>query len=502
MHRPNVVITDIRMPPTNSDEGVQAAATLRESHPEIGVVVISQYVTPHYALKLFEHGSAGRAYLLKEHVGHRIQLMEAIREVAEGGSVVDPKVVDVLVEARMRARNSLLARLSTREREVLAGVATGASNAAIAESLFLTKRAVEKNINSLFAKLGLTDDKTTSRRVRAALLFLADSDLETETRRGARALTQAYWPHREVRAPWSGVRPDCERLVAMALTLAELDAGPIPDYAEPVEAWRVWRVSTRNGRVVLQSLFAGTVWEPAVALVASCTGGHRSLWAPWRKKPNDHPAPELDCRCGIYGVQSVAAARSYLETPPLLCRDDRVIGRVALWGDVVEGPVGLAGLARLSDRALRSLSGGRSERASPPRLRGRDHPGARGLRGSGRPRRAQRTDSLPGRAVVERARLPGPQDAYVHGRDDRRGELGERHGRRVVAQRRPPGRVRPPVDRDREVRLDQLERLDGAARDRDGRPVGAVPSRRRAGGPRRSAPERAIPSKRSVSPAK
>jgi DNA-binding NarL/FixJ family response regulator len=177
-HRPNVVITDIRMPPTNTDEGIRAATSLRESHPEIGVVVISQYVSPHYALKLFEHGSAGRAYLLKEHVGHRIQLMEAIREVAAGGSVVDPKVVDVLVEARMRAKNSLLARLSTREREVLAGVATGASNAAIAESLFLTKRAVEKNINSLFAKLDLTDDKATSRRVRAALLFIADSDLE------------------------------------------------------------------------------------------------------------------------------------------------------------------------------------------------------------------------------------------------------------------------------------------------------------------------------------
>jgi DNA-binding NarL/FixJ family response regulator len=177
-HQPDVVITDIRMPPTNSDEGIRAAATLHENNPEIGVVVISQYVSPHYALKLFEYGSAGRAYLLKEHVGHRIQLMEAIREVAAGGSVVDPKVVDVLVQARMRAKNSLLARLSSREREVLAGVATGASNAAIAESLFLTKRAVEKNINSLFAKLDLTDDKTTSRRVRAALLFLADSDLE------------------------------------------------------------------------------------------------------------------------------------------------------------------------------------------------------------------------------------------------------------------------------------------------------------------------------------
>jgi hypothetical protein len=126
----------------------------------------------------------------------------------------------------------------------------------------------------------------------------------------------------------------------MSLAFAELDAGPIPDYAEPVEAWRVWRVSMHGGRVVLQSLFAGVVWEPGVPLVASCTGGHRSLLAPWRKKPNDHPAPELDCRCGIYGVQSIAAARSYLETPPLLCRDDRVIGRVALWGDVVEGPAG------------------------------------------------------------------------------------------------------------------------------------------------------------------
>ncbi len=175
---PDVVITDIRMPPTSTDEGIQAASFLRENQPEIGVVVISQYVSPHYVLKLFEHGSAGRAYLLKEHIAHRIQLLEAIREVAAGGSVVDPKVVDVLVEARMRAKNSLLSRLSAREREVLAGVATGASNAAIADSLFLTKRAVEKNINSLFAKLDLTDDKTTSRRVRAALLFLADADLE------------------------------------------------------------------------------------------------------------------------------------------------------------------------------------------------------------------------------------------------------------------------------------------------------------------------------------
>jgi DNA-binding NarL/FixJ family response regulator len=173
-HDPDVVITDIRMPPTSTDEGIQAAAQLRESHPDVGVVVISQYVSPHYALWLFQEGSAGRAYLLKERVGHRIQLLEAIRAVAEGGSVVDPKVVDVLVEARMRARNSPLGQLTKREREVLAGVAAGQSNAAIAESLFLTKRAVEKNINSIFAKLDLTDDNNVSRRVRAALLFLSE----------------------------------------------------------------------------------------------------------------------------------------------------------------------------------------------------------------------------------------------------------------------------------------------------------------------------------------
>jgi DNA-binding NarL/FixJ family response regulator len=174
-HRPDVVITDIRMPPTSSDEGIQAAATLQERYPEIGVVVISQYVSPHYALKLFEHGSAGRAYLMKEHVGHRIQLMEAIREVANGGSVVDPAVVDVLVEARLRAKNSPLAQLTPREREVLSGVAEGKSNAAVAGSLFLTKRAVEKNINSIFSKLGLDDDTVVSRRVQAALLFLAET---------------------------------------------------------------------------------------------------------------------------------------------------------------------------------------------------------------------------------------------------------------------------------------------------------------------------------------
>lgn len=144
-------------------------------------------------------------------------------------------------------------------------------------------------------------------------------------------------------APWRATAPAAHifRVVAASLP-APVDLGEpaIPDYVEPVEAWRVWRVGMREGRVVLQSLFAGAVWEPAVPFLASCSAGHRSRWAPWRKKPNEHSAPELECRCGIYGVQSVAAARSYLERPPLLCRDDRVIGRVALWGSVVESSSG------------------------------------------------------------------------------------------------------------------------------------------------------------------
>jgi hypothetical protein len=128
-----------------------------------------------------------------------------------------------------------------------------------------------------------------------------------------------------------------------ALALADVDVAPIPDYIEPVEAWRVWRVGMRDGRVVLMSLFAGTVWEPGVPLSAACTQGHRPRWRPWRIEPNDHGAPDLDCRCGIYGVSSVAAARAYLESPALLCRDERVIGRVALWGSVVEGQRGWRG---------------------------------------------------------------------------------------------------------------------------------------------------------------
>lgn len=172
--RPDVVLTDIRMPPSGTDEGIRAAALLRETQPEVGVVVLSQYTEPRYVLRLLEEGSARRAYLLKERIGNRLQLMHAVREVAAGGSVIDPEVVAALVADRARAERSPLSSLSEREREVLMQIATGKSNAAIAESLVLTKRAVEKHINSLFAKLGLTDDAAVSRRVIAALMVLAE----------------------------------------------------------------------------------------------------------------------------------------------------------------------------------------------------------------------------------------------------------------------------------------------------------------------------------------
>ncbi len=171
---PDVVVTDIRMPPTGTDEGIRAAAVLRDTHPELGVVVLSQYTEPRYVLRLLDRGAAGRAYLLKERVGNRAQLAGAIREVAAGGSVIDAEVVAALVAERDREERSPLAALSEREREVLTEVACGKSNGAIAESLVLTKRAVEKHINSIFSKLGLADDPAVSRRVVATLMLLAD----------------------------------------------------------------------------------------------------------------------------------------------------------------------------------------------------------------------------------------------------------------------------------------------------------------------------------------
>jgi DNA-binding NarL/FixJ family response regulator len=174
---PDVVLTDIRMPPTHSDEGIRLAALLRQSHPEVGVVVLSNYAEPGFAMALLESGSEGRAYLLKERVHSRTQLASAIHSVAAGGSVMDPKIVEPLVTAKSRSERSPLAELTTREREVLSEIAQGKSNAAIAESLVLTKRAVEKHINSIFLKLNLSDIEDVSKRVKAALLFLADAEV-------------------------------------------------------------------------------------------------------------------------------------------------------------------------------------------------------------------------------------------------------------------------------------------------------------------------------------
>jgi DNA-binding NarL/FixJ family response regulator len=172
--RPDVVLTDIRMPPSGTDEGIQVATLLRASHPSVGVIVLSQFAEPSYALALLEAGSDSRGYLLKERVYDRAQLLTAVETVADGGSVIDPGVVEVLVAASSRAHRSPLADLTQREREVLAEIAQGKSNNAIGESLVLTKRSVEKHINSIFLKLNLSDAETVSKRVKAALLYLAD----------------------------------------------------------------------------------------------------------------------------------------------------------------------------------------------------------------------------------------------------------------------------------------------------------------------------------------
>lgn len=172
---PDVVMTDIRMPPTHTDEGIRAARQIRRSHPEVGVIVLSQYAEPEYAVRLFEDGSDGLAYLLKERVGDLEELEAAITTVRAGGSSIDPRVVDTLMEGRRRARESRLSRLTEREAEVLAHLARGRSNKAIADAVFLSERAVEKNINSVFAKLDLAPEPDTNRRVLAVLAYLAET---------------------------------------------------------------------------------------------------------------------------------------------------------------------------------------------------------------------------------------------------------------------------------------------------------------------------------------
>ena len=173
---PDVVLTDIRMPPSHTDEGIRLAEELRETHPGVGVVVLSQYAEPLYAMKLLEHGSDRRAYLLKERVQDRSELSRALHEVAAGRSVVDARIVEALLHARRTREESGLDTLTTREQEILALIAEGWSNEAIAARLVITKRAVERHINAIFWKLELGDSADVSRRVKAALLFLAGQD--------------------------------------------------------------------------------------------------------------------------------------------------------------------------------------------------------------------------------------------------------------------------------------------------------------------------------------
>jgi DNA-binding NarL/FixJ family response regulator len=171
--RPAVVVTDIRMPPGNGDEGIQVAEELRTTHPDIGVVVLSQYAEPRFGLTLLRGGSDGRAYLLKERVHDRHQLVSAVEAVAHGGSLMDARIVETMISRRSRAADSPLTELSPRELEILGEIAQGKSNAKIAADLVLTKRAVEKHINAIFLKLGLSYAQDVSRRVKAALIYLS-----------------------------------------------------------------------------------------------------------------------------------------------------------------------------------------------------------------------------------------------------------------------------------------------------------------------------------------
>jgi DNA-binding NarL/FixJ family response regulator len=176
--KPDVVLTDIRMPPTHTDEGIEAACRIRADHPDVGVVVLSQYSSAAYAHALFEHGSERCAYLLKDRVGDVDELLYAIEAVAGGGSVVDPKIVEELVAARASRPRSPLDDLTAREREILAEIAAGKSNQGIASTLFLSARAIEKHSNSIFMKLGLAQEPDVNRRVKAVLLYLADNTVE------------------------------------------------------------------------------------------------------------------------------------------------------------------------------------------------------------------------------------------------------------------------------------------------------------------------------------
>jgi DNA-binding NarL/FixJ family response regulator len=170
--RADLLITDIRMPPSGDDQGIQLSVQLRQSHPALGVIVLSTYSEVAYALRLFQDGADGRGYLLKDRIRDRAQLLQAVKTVSDGGFAIDPTIVEDLVHSHYETRGSRLHELTPRELETLSLVAEGKSNAAIAESLVLTKRAVEKHVNSIFAKLELGDPEHVSRRVTAALVYL------------------------------------------------------------------------------------------------------------------------------------------------------------------------------------------------------------------------------------------------------------------------------------------------------------------------------------------
>lgn len=172
---PDVVVSDIRMPPTNTDEGIRAAVVLRAQQPQIGVVVLSQHADASYAARLLEGGSGGRAYLLKERVADAGELAAAVRQVHAGGSVIDPSVVEQLVATSSRSQGSALDRLTARELEVLEHMAQGKNNASIAAALVLSERAIEKHTNAIFAKLGISAEPDLNRRVAAVLVYLQQS---------------------------------------------------------------------------------------------------------------------------------------------------------------------------------------------------------------------------------------------------------------------------------------------------------------------------------------
>ena len=174
--QPDVVVTDIRMPPEGSDEGLRLAARLRVDRPEVGVVVLSQYAEPEYVLALLEDGAERRAYLLKERVSDPGELLRALNAVADGGSVIDPKVVEILVRTHRTNDDSPLTELTSREHAVLKQVAQGKSNTGVARELFLSERTVEKHINMIFSKLGLAEERDVNRRVKATLLYLAGAE--------------------------------------------------------------------------------------------------------------------------------------------------------------------------------------------------------------------------------------------------------------------------------------------------------------------------------------